>query len=1409
MKITALLPQEIDACYHQFLSRSHAEQWVFTVMAVIYKPISLGNLNKLLKQLDKQAFNSKHYAYERITSNAIKAWQQLGFIRVHNDELKLTHLLTHQLTHKAITRDVFFTILKAGETVVPVIQLYDWEQTLDDEQRLIRDFYFLNDHNKMVQHLKIHKNPQQIDYQRGQILIELNFVPFQLTHFVTLPDTLQYQSFACWFYVLRQRGASNAYALTLLEQVHDTNNSERSLSLLLAEQYLLQGKINKVRLLMVPNDNSCYSLQLKATLALLAGDIDSALNLFSKALTAKNKYGKKKFQHLDGLYSLFYQLTLLIAANKLDATYFSLAEKHVHAQSHDKNSQDHSHHVGQFMLPLIESLSTATPYTSLLPDFTFLHSHHVFYAHLIHYFDALAVKWCQPLSNEQQLSSQALHHAYLFFEATDYRLFSLLIEQLTPHFNVNNSVDVELPSTHNLFDLTQAISHKVSWDLALDKLISLAPEDTSANTHLPDTASRLIWEITIAPFCISLSARAQKKTTSGWSKGRPVSLQRLYEQSHEFTFMSEQDIKICSHINRAKQWQDKTHYTLEGARALTAACGAPNLFLVDDVFTPIELNKAQPELLITQQNNHLVLSIAEIPATLNGIPLNYSLTEYAPEQYRLTVFAPEHLKVAQIIGEEGLTIPISAKEKVLESVSAIAPLLNIQSSIAELDTGLETHPADARLVINIQPFHDGLEFTCFVMPFGEQGPTFKPGIGNAKITTELNGKRVATSRNLIQEEQYLDILDTHCPAFLTMQDNRLQLNDLQTALETLQQLDHTTALDPSPIPLTLRWPKGKTMTLTKPLHSHHLQLALSKKHQWFDLSGHLVVDDSHVIELKRLLSLTSQAHGRFIELDNHQILALSDELKQRLDQLNTATDNGQFHPLASLHVSQATTGMRMKTLHAWDEQHVKMTQANLLECKVPTTLRATLRDYQIEGFDWASRLAHWGAGACLADDMGLGKTLQALALLVSRAHLGPSLVIAPTSVCFNWQQEATKFAPTLNIKLLSDIKTSAKRADALKQLNSLDCLIISYGLLQRESALLQACTWSTIVADEAQALKNPLAQRSIAACTLKGDFKLITTGTPIENNLTELWSLFRFVNPGLLGNLKRFSARFSTPIDNVKDDPIAAKKARSQLKNLIQPFILRRMKDQVLTELPARTDINVKVQLSEEEMALYEALRLTAIENLTATSQQDQAGAQRIKMLAELTKLRQACCHPSLVLSDNTLPSAKLIALDKLLNELQENNHKALIFSQFVGHLQLIKQHLDSKGVDYQYLDGSTPQRDRQHRVNAFQQGEGQVFLISLKAGGSGLNLTAADYVIHMDPWWNPAVEEQASDRAHRMGQLRPVTVYRLIAINTIEEKIVALHQHKRDLAQTLLSGSDSVSKLSVTDIIAMLKKTF
>jgi SNF2 family DNA or RNA helicase len=309
---------------------------------------------------------------------------------------------------------------------------------------------------------------------------------------------------------------------------------------------------------------------------------------------------------------------------------------------------------------------------------------------------------------------------------------------------------------------------------------------------------------------------------------------------------------------------------------------------------------------------------------------------------------------------------------------------------------------------------------------------------------------------------------------------------------------------------------------------------------------------------------------------------------------------------------------------------------------------------------------------------------------------------------------------------------------------------------------------------------------------------MIASGTPVENHLGELWNLFRFINPGLLGSRERFTDKFSTPIER------GDKPARQHLKKLIQPFILRRTKTQVLTELPPRTEITLQVELSDEERHLYEALRQEAMDKIASLSAEE---GQSLKVLAEITKLRRFCCHPQLVLKNSTISGSKLAVFEETIDELLDNRHKALVFSQFVDHLAIVRESLDKKGIRYQYLDGSTPATERKKRVDAFQAGDGDVFLISLKAGGTGLNLTAADYVIHLDPWWNPAVEDQASDRAHRMGQQRPVTIYRLVTQNTIEEKIIALHAEKRDLADSLLDEGDVAARLDTAALLRLLKE--
>jgi SNF2 family DNA or RNA helicase len=433
--------------------------------------------------------------------------------------------------------------------------------------------------------------------------------------------------------------------------------------------------------------------------------------------------------------------------------------------------------------------------------------------------------------------------------------------------------------------------------------------------------------------------------------------------------------------------------------------------------------------------------------------------------------------------------------------------------------------------------------------------------------------------------------------------------------------------------------------------------------------------------------------------------------------------------------------------------------------------------------------------------MGLGKTIQALAMLELRKHEGPALVVAPTSVCFNWIRETQKAAPSLRPLLYRELD----RARAVAELQPGDVLVVSYGLLARDLERFQGFTFGTLVIDEAQAIKNATTRRARAVRNLDARWRVALTGTPIENHLGELWSLFRAISPGLFGSFDSFKDRFAIPIERDKDAS-----RRAALAAIIRPFVLRRTKSEVASELPPRTEIRVEIELSTEERRLYEAVRLAALEDLAKSGEKEEvAGSEerRFRVLAAITRLRQLACHPKLYEDSSPIASSKLARFMELVESLREEGHRALVFSQFTRHLGLVRRALENASVPYLYLDGSTPFGERARLVDAFQGGEAGLFLISLRAGGTGLNLTAADYVIHLDPWWNPAVEDQATDRAHRIGQIRPVTVYRLVGRRTIEEAILALHAEKRQLVAELLEGADTAAKISTDELIRLIRE--
>ncbi|MCF2856200.1 DEAD/DEAH box helicase [Pseudoalteromonas sp. SMS1] len=1397
LTITATTNITIDKLYADYLTLDDDYQILVQVLAVIFKSASTIKIKQILKKLTEEGVIQQGRPMSALSSELGTYLTQKQLASSDHLNLQINPLVANLVTQHAQKLGRLLPILKCAEEYIPVLNAYEWERDTEDENRLTRDFLLLGQYPKAKARLGFSKNPQSLNIQSNLPLAHFVFLPFQLGSFKELPNDMQYQAFATLCTLQHQYGADISLVSDMLKLAVEHNPRNQNLRLLLAEQLLLQGDIDQASHYTKPCDVSSYGLQLKATLLLFNNEMASACTQFNAALQAQQKYSKKKGPYLNGVFGWFHMIALLATANG-ENDHYDKTMQLASNQLTDKKGTKANYYFGQIFECLAESLSTGAPFILQLQEHEHALQNSPFDYYSSRLFSLLSLHWCKhTLSAENKnLLARCTH----FYRTAKIHLLERISSQLIPQG------DVVQGQMKLLVDFPALIQQQSEWDLALDRLLALAPKPHHDTENVSVYSQQLIWLLDEHNGQVSFSAKVQKRIQSGWSKGKAISLEALYLNHAQMPYLSESDMAFVQAIDVEKNWH-QTLYSLGGVPALKAALHAQNVYLPNDLLEPLEIVEQPAQLSLSQQGEQLYLTLLDLPDDFRTRNCVYTFKFSARNKGVFTHFDAKHLKVAHIIGENGLLIPVAAKAKLMASIQAVAPLMNIQSEVSDIEIGLETIEAQTELVINISPYLQGLSFCCFSMPFGEKGPAFHPAVGNANISAEIDGRRVATKRNLAAEQDLLDSLDARCPAFLAMADNQLSIADLQDALNALEQLEQAINSD-APIAFKLRWPKGKKIQLSKPLEAHHLQLAISKKNQWFDINGELQINDQQVIELKTLLKLVEQSHGRFIELDSQQVVALSHSLHERLTQLNQGTELGKFHPLASPLVSEAVTGMRMKTLHAWEQQSQRMQQANTLNITPPADMQATLRDYQITGYDWAMRLAHWGAGACLADDMGLGKTLQSLAVLLAKANKGPSLIIAPTSVCFNWQQEATKFTPTLRLFTLAHFKSGEQRTGLFEQLGANDVLIVSYGLLVQDLTLLKSIHWESIIVDEAQAIKNPLSKRAQAACALRGQFKMIITGTPIENNLTELWSLFRFVNPGLLGNLKRFTERFIQPIENRAEKPIAARYAQQNLKTLLQPFILRRMKHQVLTELPARTEINLNIELSDEEQTLYEALRQNAIANIALANEQEDAGSQHLTMLAELTKLRQVCCNPNLVAPELMLNSAKLAKLEALLDELRRNGHKALIFSQFVGHLQLLKQRLDELGLTYQYLDGSTPAKQRQLSVNAFSKGEGDVFLISLKAGGSGLNLTAADYVIHMDPWWNPAVEAQASDRAHRIGQIRPVTIYRMIASNTIEEKILAMHDQKRDLAHQVLSGSDATQKLSVKEVLELLKDT-
>jgi SNF2 family DNA or RNA helicase len=563
-------------------------------------------------------------------------------------------------------------------------------------------------------------------------------------------------------------------------------------------------------------------------------------------------------------------------------------------------------------------------------------------------------------------------------------------------------------------------------------------------------------------------------------------------------------------------------------------------------------------------------------------------------------------------------------------------------------------------------------------------------------------------------------------------------------------------------------------------------MGYNKKKKFYRLSnGNFVGIEGEeieaLVELKQGLNLSeAQLKQSVIKVPKYRALYLDAELKSR-ESLSVGKDKG-FKALVR----------NMKTVEDNDFD-------------IPESLTHVLREYQKRGFLWIKTLKYNGFGGILADDMGLGKSLQVICFLLSEyleAEKGDNrraLIVCPSSLVYNWENEIQKFAPSLPAKMV--IGTTAERQDIIRNIEERDILITSYDLLKRDISYYENLEFYCQVIDEAQYIKNHNTQAAKAVKLINAGFKLALTGTPIENRLSELWSIFDYLMTGFLYSYQRFREELEIPIVTNQEEY-----AVKRLQKMISPFILRRLKKDVLTDLPDKLEENMFARLEGEQQKLYDA-HVKRLQILLDSSSEEEFKDSKIQILSELTKLRQICCDPALLYENYKQGSAKIEMCMDLIQNAVSGGHKILLFSQFTSLLEILQKRLEGENISFYSLTGSTSKEKRAKMVEQFNKNETSVFCISLKAGGTGLNLTAADIVIHFDPWWNLAVQNQATDRAHRIGQKNVVSVYKLIVQGTIEENIMKLQDKKKELADQVLSGEGmNVGSFSREDLMELLR---
>ncbi len=932
---------------------------------------------------------------------------------------------------------------------------------------------------------------------------------------------------------------------------------------------------------------------------------------------------------------------------------------------------------------------------------------------------------------------------------------------------------------------------KERWQKVLEQLQIKYGIAKDRNAGAMQSGSRVAYLVN--PVSLSVQPVVQKSSDGvKWTKGRNIALSTFRTGKAEGMTQQDKAVSQCVKISE-RGWYGGVDYYIDSQKAIKELAGHPYVFTNDDNRLKIEITEEPLQLSVQRDGNGQFHIKANIE--LDRVDGTLYIDRSNATSLRVVKIDSSQASILRQLLDLG-ALPAKAEKELANTLNAIGSKMTVMSDLMGQDKNVRQIEGSPMIVVQLLPDGDVIRATLFTKPLVNSAPYLTPGKGSEYVSGRENGQVVQAKRNFAAEKENLEkVYEAMKPYDDAAFDDNVWMLDIE---QTLGLLDSLVALKEEAY---VEWPEGTKMRISRAqLQPGAFHFSVKKTENWFAVEGEVEIDENTRLKVADLLRQLGSGNSRFVRLGDNEYVALSQQLAKLLRNISQlANEKGKKMQVSAFNASifdeLEKAGVELKSDKAYRDMLKRIEEADKAVIKTPRGLQADLRDYQKEGYRWMARLNLWGAGACLADDMGLGKTLQTIALLYAQRAKGPSLVVAPTSILLNWQDEIARFAPQLTTKLLNPV-ADVQRSEIIEQAKAGDVVITSYGLLITKQEMLAAKDWNIIVLDEAHTIKNRDTKMSKAAMALKGDMRVALTGTPLQNRLAEIWNIFQFINPGLLGSFQAFTEKFINPIE--KD---GNKERQRLLKRMISPFMLRRTKSDVLSELPEKTEIQIKVNLTDEERALYESIRSQA-ELAVASGQQSP-----IEALAEITKLRQAACNPRLINQNITIESSKAAAFMELVENLHSNHHRALVFSQFTSHLALIREQLDAAGYNYLYLDGSTPGAQRAKLVEEFQTGDVPLFLISLKAGGLGLNLTAADYVIHLDPWWNPAIEDQASDRSHRIGQQKPVTVYRLIAADTIEDKILRLHAHKKSLADALLEGADMSARLTKEEILSLLNQ--